>query len=349
VLSILVRAYAYLVARYDFDGFRLDTVKYVHPDAIQTFGNAMREIGYGIGKRNFFTFGEVYDDEATIARFIGRNGARGEGFGIDAALDFPLFFTLPRVAKGRQGVESIRRVFEERKQQERELLTSHGEAGRFFVSFLDNHDQHERVKHPDTPPEQVTLALGLLFTLQGIPSIYYGTEAGLQGTVDAAGHPDLSANESTREALWGKSPAFDRTHPVFRQIQALARLRQSEPPLAYGRLYFREVSGNGADFGHSAGQGGIVAFSRILADREILVVANTGVATFSGFVVVDRDLNPASRPIRVAHSNLGSAGTSSVAVLPAATFHGDGGVTTGPTAAVPVRLAAGEVQILAPG
>ena len=34
----------------------------------------------------------------------------------------------------------------------------------------------------------------------------------------------------------------------------------------------REVSGNGQDFGHSAGRGGVVAFSRILADREVTVV-----------------------------------------------------------------------------
>jgi len=109
------------------------------------------------------------------------------------------------------------------------------------------------------------------------------------------------------------------------------------------------VSGNGADFGHSAGQGGIVAFSRILADREILVVANTGTAPFTGSVVVDRDLNPASRSIRLAHSNLGTTGTSSVKVLPTATFHSDGRTSTGPTAAVPVALAVAEVQVLAPG
>jgi glycosidase len=31
VLNILIRTHQYLVARYDFDGFRIDTVKYVHP------------------------------------------------------------------------------------------------------------------------------------------------------------------------------------------------------------------------------------------------------------------------------------------------------------------------------
>ena len=62
-----------------------------------------------------------------------------------------------------------------------------------------------------------------------------------------------------------------------------------------------------------------------------------------------RDLNPASQSMRVAHSNLGTTGTSSVKVLPTARFHSDGRVSTGPAAAVPVTLAAAEVQILAPG
>ena len=52
-------------------------------------------------------------------QFIGRNGGSGDGFGIDAALDFPLFFKLPAVAKGMTDVGADQRVFLDRKQQER--------------------------------------------------------------------------------------------------------------------------------------------------------------------------------------------------------------------------------------
>jgi glycosidase len=290
----------------------------------------------------------VYDNEETIAKFTGRNGGSGEGFGVDAALDFPLFFKLPGVAKGMIDTAEIRTVFQNRKRQEAELLSSHGEAGRFFVSFLDNHDQKERIQHPATPPEQVTLAIALLFTLQGIPSLYYGTEQGLSGTVDAHGNADLSANESSREALWGKPNAFSTATPVFQQIQSLARLRASEPPLTYGRLYFREVSGNGTDFGHSFGPGGLVTFSRILVDREVLIAANTGTQQFSGAVLVDRDLNATPRQMRVAYSNRGHTGTGTVRHIPAAKFHRDGQLFVGPAAALDVILAASEVQVLVP-
>lgn len=348
VLSMLVMAHQYLVARYDFDGFRIDTAKYVDPGAVEIFGNAMREFALTLGKTNFFTFGEIYDDEATIAEFVGRNGGSGDGYGIDAALDFPLFFRLPAVAKGFADVAGIRDVFERRKEQEANLLSTHGEAGRFFVSFLDNHDQPERIRHPQTADEQVTLAAALLFTLQGIPCLYYGTEQGLSGTVDENGNPDLSSNESVREALWGKPDAFGTDAPAFRQIREIARLRAGEPALSFGRLYFREVAGAGDDFGHSFGAGGILAFSRILSDREVLVVANTGPLPFLGSVILDRDLHAAGREMTLAYSNKGTEGSASVRRIDAARFHRGGQVSVGPAAALTVTLGPREIQILLP-
>ncbi|MES1261412.1 MAG: alpha-amylase family glycosyl hydrolase, partial [Acidobacteriota bacterium] len=49
VMGILIRAYQYLIAKYDIDGYRIDTVKYVAPDAVRNFGNAMREFGLSMG------------------------------------------------------------------------------------------------------------------------------------------------------------------------------------------------------------------------------------------------------------------------------------------------------------
>jgi glycosidase len=77
---------------YDVDGFRIDTLKHGEPDFARVFGNAIREYALSIGKRNFFTFGEVADagDEALLAEFIGRDtlsSATDEAIGVDAALD----------------------------------------------------------------------------------------------------------------------------------------------------------------------------------------------------------------------------------------------------------------------
>jgi glycosidase len=39
----LIRAYQYVVARYDIDGFRIDTLRYLNGNLPQIFGNALRE------------------------------------------------------------------------------------------------------------------------------------------------------------------------------------------------------------------------------------------------------------------------------------------------------------------
>jgi hypothetical protein len=57
---------------------------------------------------------------------------------------------------------------------------------------------------------------------------------------------------------------------MFQQIKALSMLRDQQSALRFGRLYFREVSGNGLDFGHSFGKDALIAFSWILSDIEVL-------------------------------------------------------------------------------
>jgi hypothetical protein len=166
--------------------------------------------------------------------------------------------------------------------------------------------------------------------------------------VDAAGNADLSANESTREALWGKPNAFDPSGTVFEQIRALAALRDAEPPLRYGRLYFREISRNGQDFGQSSGPGGIVAFSRILVDREVLVAANTGSQPFAGAVILDRDIHASAHQMTVAFSNLGTRGSGTTRNIANATFYGGGAPSHGPAAVLDVILAPHEVQVIVP-
>jgi len=74
--------------------------------------------------------------------------------------------------------------------------------------------------------------------------------------------------------------------------------------LKYGRQYFRECSGNGSDFGYSPYTGGIISFSRILNDREVLICANTSAnQSNSVFAVVDENLNPAAKSWKVVFSS----------------------------------------------
>jgi hypothetical protein len=79
-------------------------------------------------------------------------------------------------------------------------------------------------------------------------------------------------------------------------------------------------------------------------------VANTHFnQPFSGFVLVDLDLNRMPRNMKVAYSNRGKTGTRMVQIIQQARFFDSGTVIgVGTTAALPVELDPMEIQILVP-
>jgi glycosidase len=343
--SALIRSYQHAIAKWDIDGFRIDTLKYIEPDFALVFGNAVREYALEIGKKNFFTFGEVYDDEFKIAGFIGRRANdQGDLIGVDAALDFPLFFRLPGVVKGLSAPTEISAVYPLRKSVENGVISSHGDAGRFFVTFLDNHDQHNRFRfvdprRPGRYDGQVVAGLVSLFSLQGIPCLYYGTEQGLSGNGDA--------DQNVREALWGRPGAFDETDPFFMALRDIATVRAENSALRYGRQYFRPLSGDRKTFGPSTFVPGVLAFSRILNENEIVIIANTD--TSSGVelsVLVDAVLNPESSIFITVFSSTGNRQACAVDKLDNVLINNNG-TSRGTVHAIRVALGPGEAQILA--
>lgn len=347
--QFLIRAYQYVIARFDIDGFRIDTLRYLKGAFPLLFGNSVREFALSAGKKNFFTFGEVFvgNAEEEIARFIGRTTAGDTDMvGVDAALDYPLFFNLKPVVKGFAAPSDLVAMYQSRKRIEAGVLSSHGDATRFFVTFLDNHDVKERIRFVQPGNErqfddQVTLGLGCLYSLPGIPCLYYGTEQGLHGS---------GSDAAVREALWG-GPGFPPDSFYYKQISRLASVRASEPALRYGRFYFRPISGDGQHFGVSTFPQGILAFSRILMDLEVIVAANCSPSDARTFdVIVNITLNQPADPYRVRYSNKSTFQTPGpVQDKPAGSVsvqEADGSTGIGPLRSIRVTLAPLEVQIL---
>jgi glycosidase len=297
VLDALIKVYKYWIAFADVDGYRLDTVKHVESGATAIFCNAIREYAKRIGKQNFFIFGEVVADDLTLERYIGRN-SRIEGTterfpSLDACLDFPLYFVLEEAIKGFSNPAVLR----ERYERFQTLYADHGAAGQYFVTFVDNHDQmarpYRRFMRGNPYTQQAILAIGYLLTSRGVPCIYYGTEQGFDG----GGDRDHEVRECMFGGQWGAFNTtghhfFNTAHPIYQAIAEIAGLRKSEPALRYGRQYFREISGNGSDFGHPLDGRCTLAYSRILDDTEILVVLNLDSQPRQDYVTVDLHLNP---------------------------------------------------------
>ena len=349
VQQFLIRAYQYAIARFDIDAFRIDTLRYLKNNLALVFGNAIREFALSVGKKNFFTFGEIFtgDAEAQIARFIGRTTTDGTDMvGVDAAVDYPLYFNLKPVVKGLAPPSEVVNMYVLRKQVEADVLSSHGDATRYFITFLDNHDVKERVRYVDPAnparyDDQVTLGLACLFSLPGIPCLYYGTEQGLHG---------VGSDPAVREALWG-GPGFPQDSIYYQHISQIAEVRRENPALRYGRFYFRPISGDGQHFGVSTFLNGTLAFSRILMDQEIVVLANTDtVNPCAVYVIVDETLNSPGDQFLILYSNKQQPQSPAAVEQRAAgtvnVQETDGSSGTGPLNCMRVTLAPLEVQIL---
>ena len=90
-----------------------------------------------------------------------------------------------------------------------------------LLSFVDNHDV-TRAASILRNPEHLPVLYGLLFGMQGIPCVYYGSEWGVRG--------EKSQGDQTLR------PAFDRPewNELTDAIAAMARARRNSPALCYG-------------------------------------------------------------------------------------------------------------------
>ncbi|MCG7851838.1 MAG: alpha-amylase family glycosyl hydrolase, partial [Methanosarcinaceae archaeon] len=297
VLDSLIRVYKYWMSLADIDGFRVDTVKHTEDTATALFCNAVREYAKRIGKDNFFIFGEIVGDDETMQRYIGRNaripGTTERFPSLDACLDFPLYFILEEVIKGFSNPAILR----ERYERFRTVYTDHGESGRYFVTFVDNHDQmsrpYKRFMHDNPHPQQAALAMGYLLTSQGIPCIYYGTEQGFDG----GGDSDKYVRECMFGGKWGAFDSigahfFNEQNPIYQDIRDIATIRSLEPALRYGRQYFRKISEDSSNFTHPDNGRCTLAYSRILDTDEILVALNLDSSERCDSITVDSNLTP---------------------------------------------------------
>jgi glycosidase len=358
VRETLLQIHKYLIAAYDVDGFRIDALDLLDEEFAFLFPDEIRSYALSIGKANFLLFGEITAADQEIARYLGRScPTRPDLVGVDAMLDYPLFFVLPQIVKGFAPPLELARLFERRRELHRSIVGSRAEPGALFVTFLDNHDQHRRFYHraPGSPGklyDQVTLGFGCLFALPGLPSLYYGSEQGLAGTRERYGDAGLRPlYEWVRESLWGKPNAFDRRHPFYCAIQRLGAVRRARPALRYGRTYFQPVSGDGVVFDHGAATPGIVAFSRLVSDDEVVCVANAGTRRgWSGEVIVDDARNPVGATFEVLFSNQAEPAmpgpVSQKAGRAVVIREADDVVTDGPARTIAVELRPMEIQIL---
>jgi len=310
LIDVLVRMHSWWIRETDVDGFRMDAVKHMGAKAVSRFCTGVNEYAHRLGKRSFFTFGELIAGDDAINHYTGPNTAADDNgevyFGLSSVLDFPLYFTLPGVLKGMTNPDALKGRYDALNNG----ALTRGELGRFLVTFVDNHDSvgnnPKRRFGNDSPDDQIIAGIGYLLTAIGTPCIYYGTEQGFSGV----GDNDALIRESLFDLDDAGKTLLNPTCRIYVEIAKIAEQFRKNPELRFGRIYFRQISGNGVDFGYAQGQPCTLAFSRLLAGSEVLVAYNTSTSqTREDHVLVDSSIQGGRGQMEVLYSNAGAAGT----------------------------------------
>ena len=125
-----------------------------------------------------------------------------------------------------------------------------------LYSFADNHDVERIYTKLNNKAHFVPVHV-MLYTLPGIPSIYYGSEFGIEG------RKEKSSDDSLRPALnYEDYKDFVSTNACTKLIAALGKLRQNTPALCYG------------DYKELVLQTGHFAYARSLDGKSVITAVN---------------------------------------------------------------------------
>jgi glycosidase len=276
-LKVITECYKYWIAMADLDGFRLDTVKHLHPGATRYFLTEIHEFTKSIGKNNFYVIGEITGGMKFAIETM-------EKTGIDAALGInKVPNKLENVAKGYLDPDEFFFIF-----KNSELLGE--DETKWYkdnvVTMFDDHDmiiqggQKARFcADKDTAPLLLN-ALFLNLMSPGIPCLYYGTEQGFDGSGDS----DKYVRETMFDGKFGAFRTMDRhffntENSLYQELSRIIQIRKDNIALKQGRLFQREISYDNEKFElpHKMGDGrhtGVVVWSRIFSQEEFLMAMN---------------------------------------------------------------------------
>jgi glycosidase len=208
------------------DGFRVDT--WLYPD--QAF---MREWMAAVKafEPKFYVYSESWVHSAHAQAFYLETHPDLTG-----AADFPMYWGLKKAVERPSGWnEGMADVYNA---LAADYLYGFDRAGDHLVTFLDNHDEGRFFGKVGKDLDRFKLGLGMLYTLRGIPSIYYGTEL-LYSALDdhgsmrqdfAGGWPGDKTSGFTGQGL----TADQREAQAY--VRLLGALRASNPLIGTGNF-----------------------------------------------------------------------------------------------------------------
>ncbi len=252
-------SYGYWIREVGVDAFRVDTVKFVpHDFWVDFFGSTdaaapgIHAVARSTGRDHFLAFGEVFEEpdplddaaDRTVASYLGTPDAPE----LPSVQQVPLSTEIGRVLAG--GSPTSYMTYRLGRLMDPTLFPD----PYVLPTFVDNHDVQRFLSLGSDAA--LAQALAFMFTVPGIPVVYYGTEQSFTETRAAM----------FQGGFHSTADHFDTTAPSYQRIQALAALRKANKVFTHGDLAVLYDSEAGP---------GALAYRRTLGQDTALVLMNT--------------------------------------------------------------------------
>lgn len=236
VRNYLLDVIGFWIDEFDIDGIRLDCADCLEFSFMEDMRRYTNE-----KKKDFWLMGEVIHGD--YSRYIKPEM-------LDSVTNYELH-------KGLYSGHNDHNYFEIAHTIRREFDENGGiYRGLKLYSFVDNHDV-DRIASKLNVPGHIYPVYTLLFTLPGIPSIYYGSEWGIKGRKEG------SNDDPLRPAVdLDKTLEQDADKKLLDWVTMLGKLHKEQPALSEGR--YRELLLTNRQY----------AFARILEDKGVVVAVN---------------------------------------------------------------------------
>jgi cyclomaltodextrinase / maltogenic alpha-amylase / neopullulanase len=259
----MIDAIKFWVREFDIDGYRCDVAGFVPTDFWERARAELEKI-----KPDIVMLAEWHEPELL-----------DEAFDVDYA--WPFLHAMNEAAMGLRPASAVRETWAEEKRK--------FPRGSLHMRFIDNHDERRAIARIGERGVLATMAI--VFTLDGVPLVYNGMEAG-----DTA--------ESGAPALFEKLPVFwqfaERRPEFPRFFRRMIELRKANPALQQGEVVWLK----------NTDETRVVTYARRLGADEFVVAVNLSNDPFVGtieaagqFVEVTPDVSsdntatsPAQRP-----------------------------------------------------
>lgn len=231
----LFQAIQYWVSEWEIDGLRLDAADCISVD----FLKEIRKLANGINP-DFWLMGEIVhgDYRNWVRNDLLHSVTNYECYkGLYSSINDENFFEIAYSLNRQFGNEGIYRDFT-------------------LYNFIDNHDVN-RIASQLTQKINLQLLYALLFTIPGIPSIYYGSEWGIEGMKSQ--HSDRNLRP---EIMLNSIQNYPQMHGLIQTIQKLTELKRTTSTLSHGD--YEQAFVNSKQFG----------FWRFTNQQKVLVMVN---------------------------------------------------------------------------